>query len=283
MRFARRLTRASLMSWPCCVTSKVCSYLEDLRPLSSAARSCVRADDWHEQAERLVEGATIRLPGSPKFQVRALLNKTVARRIDFMELGACPNGSIALLTLRHARGMLWRGVSDLALLHTCTSQDDAASVERTYVDLAEFVLPRNVSEAIETAIVHWTLKFNRRGYARHPPSACAIACAIEVWIPHSGGDPLVAKLPLAHDGIRCELDAQFGLMGHLDLWPPCEITSAIESYYSVRVVTSGVASRAVLTCSVEGRTDLLLACIRQICHVHNIDQAVKRSAPAGLT
>ena len=87
------------MPWPCFVTRKVCSYLEDLRPLSSAAPGCVRADHWQEQAERLVEGATIRLPGTPKFQVRALLGKAVARSIDLREFSACPHGSIVLLTV----------------------------------------------------------------------------------------------------------------------------------------------------------------------------------------
>ena len=250
--------------------------MEDLRPLSSAAPGCVRADHWQEQAERLVEGATIRLPGTPKFQVRALLGKAVARSIDLREFSACPHGSIVLLTLRNANGMLWRGLTDLASSHTSTSQDDATSVERTFVDLAEFVIPPNVSRAIETATVQWKLKFNRRGSARHPQAACAVVCAIEVWFPQSNGDPLVAKLPLAHDGIRSEIDAQVGLICNLDFWPPREVDIAFESYYGLRVVTSGVVSRAVLTFSVESQTDLFLACIRQICQVHNTDRAARR-------
>ena len=261
------------MSLSSCVTGQVCTYLEDIRPLSCVARGYVTTEDWRRQAERLLPGAARSLPGSPKFQVRALLGKVALERIDPMDITACPGGCTAFLELRHARGTLWRGVGKVALLDNCIFRNND-----TFVDLAEFVLSRCAAQILERAIAQWDRESHRLGYDQHP-SASGIVCAVAVWIPSFSGDPLVARLRLALECIRWERDEQYGLIGRLEFLPPENLYSTINPFH-LRVVTCRpafqeggmnrpVAARALLVCRMEDQNDRLLACIKQMCHVHN--------------
>ena len=94
---------ASPMYLSSCVTRQVCTYLEDLRPLSCAARGYVTTEDWRGQAERLLPGAARSLPGGPKFQVRALLGKAALERIGPTEITSCAGGCTARLLGAAAR------------------------------------------------------------------------------------------------------------------------------------------------------------------------------------
>ena len=251
-----------------CVSSHVCIYVEDLRPLSCAARGCVTSEDWRKQAERLLPIGAASLPGSPKFQVRALLGQAGRQRIDLGDISVPLEGCVALLVLRRDGATLCRFAKAIALLgdHILSWRDNIA--------LAEFVLPRCAAQALERAIVRWI----RHSEGPQDPTTCGIGCALEIWVPSQRGEPRVAQLRLDLDGIRCERNETFGLVGHLEFYPP-DISFDINPCL-LRVITcrpdflhdgmhSAVVARAILFCRARDQADRLQACIEQACRAHN--------------
>jgi len=251
-----------------CVSSQVCIYVEDLRPLSCAARGCVTSEDWGKQAERLLPVGVASLPGNPKFQVRALLGQAGRQRIDPRGISVPLEGCVALLGLRRDGATLCRLAKTVALL------DDHILSRRDNIVLAEFVLSRCAAQALERAIVRWI----RHCDGPPDPTTCGIGCALEIWVPSQSGEPRVAQLRLDLAGIRCERNETYGLIGHLEFYPP-DISFDINPFL-LRVITcrpdflhdgmhSAVAARAILVCSARDQADRLQACIEQACRAHN--------------
>jgi hypothetical protein len=142
------------------------------------------------------------------------------------------------------------------------------------VNVAEFTFTEGAADGFETAILHWA-------FAHHNPlaTACDIACVLQIWLPNLSGNPRIVQPRLVLQGIRWELSAWGGLVGHLEfaqLKNPLETTTTIHlrivTYrpeFSARGMDSPIAARAWLGGFVEGQHDRLDTYIRQICHVCN--------------
>ncbi len=77
------------------ISENICSFLDDIRPLSCAAKGLVAAAHWRAKAEQLWPGATANLPGEPKCKVRALCGNapTVSAPFQQTDLLQAPSRS----------------------------------------------------------------------------------------------------------------------------------------------------------------------------------------------
>ena len=257
-------------------SGRVCAFLTDIRPLSCVATDLITSADWRAKAEQLCPGATASLPGSPKFQVRALCGAvatTPLQQIDANQLPSCEHESKVLLGLKRNRDMLWlwRGVSPIILrehgplpeLHT----EPTPPTDLRFEIVAELGLPCGVAQALEAIIEQWS----GGGTMRLPE--CDVACMLQVWIPAPGGSPIVLQPRLPLDAVRYGRRACGGVVGNLDFYNSGVCLAVIthrpeKAAHGVRGPTEAVVSVSCMLEAAQMRSGLRLAdVLTKFCNV----------------